>query len=184
MEEKLHRKRAYSQRVIRKAFLELLAAKPIAKITVKEICERADVNRTTFYANYADPYALLSSIKEELFETIKTSVEESLSAAQGKITLEEVLKTIYENMDICKIILTLPDYEFARRILNIAYERTHEIKPQKAAEDPERFDYLFEYQASGCLGILKKWISEGLKQPYTEIADYIQAFTDLSLNPV
>ena len=40
--------------LLREAFLDLLVEKPVAKITVKELCEQANVNRATFYAHYRD----------------------------------------------------------------------------------------------------------------------------------
>ena len=42
----------YTVHMIQNIFLELLKEKPIAKITVKEICERAEINRSTFYKHY------------------------------------------------------------------------------------------------------------------------------------
>lgn len=37
------------------SFLNVLKKKPLARITVKEICECADVNRSTYYVYYSDP---------------------------------------------------------------------------------------------------------------------------------
>lgn len=58
----------YTKMVIRNSLLELLRIKPIAKITVTEICERADINRATFYAHYSDPSDLLHSLEAEVIE--------------------------------------------------------------------------------------------------------------------
>ena len=41
-----------TKRAIQKAFVALLREKPIEKITVKEIAERAEINKTTFYSHY------------------------------------------------------------------------------------------------------------------------------------
>ena len=41
----------YTKMVLKKALLELMQHKPVNKITVKEICERAELNRATFYAH-------------------------------------------------------------------------------------------------------------------------------------
>ena len=41
-----------TKRAIQKAFVALLLEKPIEKITVKEIAERAEINKTTFYSHY------------------------------------------------------------------------------------------------------------------------------------
>ena len=43
-----------TQRAIRAAFLELREKKPLEKITVKELCQRAEIHKSTFYDHYAD----------------------------------------------------------------------------------------------------------------------------------
>ena len=52
--KKENRRAAYSKRVIKESFIELLDQKPLSKISVKEICEMADVNRCTFYSYFED----------------------------------------------------------------------------------------------------------------------------------
>ena len=52
----------YTQRILKESFLILLKQKPVNKITVKEVCEMAELNRATFYAHYSDCFALLESI--------------------------------------------------------------------------------------------------------------------------
>ena len=43
----------YTQRILKESLLALLKQKPINKITVKEVCELAELNRATFYAHYS-----------------------------------------------------------------------------------------------------------------------------------
>lgn len=43
------RKTLMTKKVFRKVLLELLQSKPLSKITITEICEKADLNRSTFY---------------------------------------------------------------------------------------------------------------------------------------
>lgn len=62
-QEKLHRKRAYSQKVLKEALLKLLVDQPLSKITVQKLCETADVNRTTFYSNFEDIFALYRQVR-------------------------------------------------------------------------------------------------------------------------
>ena len=64
----------YTRMVLKKALLELLEHKPVNKITVKEVCERAGLNRATFYAHYTDCFDLLESIEEELFGQFERSM--------------------------------------------------------------------------------------------------------------
>ena len=70
----------YTKLVLRQSLLELMRDRPINKINVTDICERADINRGTFYAHYADQYDLLAQIENELYEEIKRSIEKSLNA--------------------------------------------------------------------------------------------------------
>ncbi len=64
----------YTQRVLKESFLTLLQEKPVNRITVKEVCERAELNRATFYAHYSDCYALMDSIEKELLAAFQQSL--------------------------------------------------------------------------------------------------------------
>ena len=55
-----------SRRLIRNAFVALMAEKPLAKITVTDVVKRADINRGTFYAHYADTQAVIETIEHEI----------------------------------------------------------------------------------------------------------------------
>ena len=52
-----HRTRL-TKMMILNAMTGLLKEKPIQNITVKELCERAEINRGTFYLHYHDIYDL------------------------------------------------------------------------------------------------------------------------------
>lgn len=60
----------YTLLALRGSLLELMREKDVSRITVKELCERADVNRGTFYAHYASPADLLEQIEQELLEKV------------------------------------------------------------------------------------------------------------------
>ena len=49
----------YTLNVLKKSFLSLLEEKPVNKISVKEVCEHAELNRATFYTHFNDCYDLL-----------------------------------------------------------------------------------------------------------------------------
>ena len=62
--EKGDRRVRYTKMVIRESFLDLLQTKDISQISIKEICEKADINRATFYSHYQDPYDLMGFMWE------------------------------------------------------------------------------------------------------------------------
>lgn len=67
-----------TEKAMKNAFLELRAKKPLEKITVKELCALACINKSTFYSHYEDIFAL-SELMEA--ETI-TAVVKNISAQQ------------------------------------------------------------------------------------------------------
>ena len=75
-EKKEYRSALRSRRFIRQSFMELLKEKRLEKITVTDIVSRADINRSTFYAHYADVRALTEEIQREF-------VEQSISLLKG-----------------------------------------------------------------------------------------------------
>ena len=65
MENKDYRVRV-TKMLIRKEFTQLLKEKPVQSITVRELCERTGINRSTFYNHYQDVYDLLEQIENEM----------------------------------------------------------------------------------------------------------------------
>lgn len=71
MEEKvIDRRKEHSLRVIRSCFLQMLKKEPIERISVGKLCEKANINRSTFYRHYADLYDLLDTIVDECFQEL------------------------------------------------------------------------------------------------------------------
>lgn len=64
-----------TEKAIKNAFIKLRAKKTLEKITVKELCAEACVNKSTFYAHYADIYDLSESIEKETVMSIINSIE-------------------------------------------------------------------------------------------------------------
>src|SRR5690625_6050164 len=58
--------------VLKESLMTLLKKKQIFSITVKEICELADINRSTFYAHYDNPFDLLEQIEQELIDDLNS----------------------------------------------------------------------------------------------------------------
>ena len=63
-----------TERAIKQAFMELRAEKPLEKIRVKELCDRACINKSTFYAHYEDIYALSSGLETKVIGNILACV--------------------------------------------------------------------------------------------------------------
>lgn len=76
MTEKIDRRIVKSQKAIRGAFLDALFEKGFEDITIKDITERADLSRKTFYLHYMDKYDLLDKIVDKHLEELREICEQ------------------------------------------------------------------------------------------------------------
>lgn len=63
-----------TENAIKNAFIELRSKKPLEKITVKELCALALINKSTFYSHYEDIYALSEAMEQETVTSIIGSI--------------------------------------------------------------------------------------------------------------
>ncbi|MBM6774192.1 TetR/AcrR family transcriptional regulator [Olsenella profusa] len=80
----MDRRRRKTRAAIFSAFEGLLAEQPYASITVRQIIERADVGRTTFYDNFETKDDLLRVLCDDLFGHVEAAAAEHAGAAGEK----------------------------------------------------------------------------------------------------
>ena len=64
-----------TRRSIINTFLALRAKKPLEKVTVKELCQLAQINKSTFYAHYQDLYALSDELETQVVEQVMAGID-------------------------------------------------------------------------------------------------------------
>ena len=88
------------------SLLTLMKDKPLSRITVKDLCQQAGVNRTTFYAHYKDVKELLEEVESVLLSDIQKNLAAGLSSGSTmEDMLTNLLDTIKQNSDLCFILL-------------------------------------------------------------------------------
>ena len=75
MEKKEDRRIAMTKRLLKAALIELLKEQDIYHISIRELCERADVNRTTFYKYYGSQFDLLTDMEKDMLDFIAKAIE-------------------------------------------------------------------------------------------------------------
>ena len=88
-----------TERGIKNAFIELRSKKPLEKITIKELCELACINKSTFYSHYKDIYDLSDSMEEEVVSSITNSIShpEYIMENPAEFTKELFLAYLSQN---------------------------------------------------------------------------------------
>jgi len=182
-DKKDDRRVKYSKMVIKESFIQLLSKKDISKITIKEICEQADVNRATFYAHYSDQYDLMRKIEDELFDNIRTylSVQElpigGGSDAGRMITadmVEKILDYVKENAPLCRLLLNESgDLHFQKRIMTLAYSKNIDNITNQGKITQEEAEYIYSFGITGCIGFIQNWFEHDMDLPTRRVAEML-----------
>ncbi len=176
-ELKLDRKTRYTRMVLQDSLIELMKKKPITKITIKELCENADINRTTFYAHYTDQYDLLRKIEDETLSWAKEAISSLMSKTDKNETMK-ILKGICqyftENSRHLQVLMSEQgDIDFQKQLFTLIYEQCG-ISPSAAANTGFGIDEdYFIFVVNGSVGLIQHWFKNGLNKSAKEMADII-----------
>lgn len=171
----LDRRVRYTRNMIRHSFLKLLSEKPMGKITVKEICEMADINRATFYAHYEDVYDLLDKIEEEFYMDVHNSASNMMKGDYSGIMPIEILKMIRNNEELCRAMFgKYGDKEFLRKLMYFAEtDSLGDWKKLYPDMGEEKLEWLYSFIVNGCAGIIQKWAQSGFQTEPEEMARFM-----------
>ena len=121
------RRTRYTRRAMQDALIELLRNQPLGSITVKALCERADVNRSTFYAHYASIEELLHDIEDETMAWVTTALEQLLAqpdSAGIEHVIERICQYIADNRKHLQVLMSpKADIGFQQQLLGLIYSQ-------------------------------------------------------------
>lgn len=148
-----------TKKLIKDAYLELLETNPSEKISVTDICRKADVNRSTFYMYYEDPIILRQDIENDLMEQIPVLSEmpsEITSDEQFVAILESFFIYIKDNDRMFRILILQSDKRaFNRRLIDAVLRKYH-VEAQSSNPMLAKYEYVFI--VSGVIGLLGAWM--------------------------
>ncbi len=170
------RRTTMTKNLLKESLLELLKTKSLQKITIKEICENADINRSTFYLHYSDQYALCDEIENDSVVKINECLAQ-VSMQNNKVEgLTDFLYYMKSNSELYKILMR-PDFNnsFRVRFSEVAVKRLAELDYHNNISQEDK-DYIFRFIFMGVLGMLEKWVKDDFDKSPEDVAAFILAF--------
>jgi AcrR family transcriptional regulator len=188
--QKEDRRTQYSKRMIRESLYELMKEKPLNKISVTEICNKADVTRSTFYSYYTDIYDLHQKIIKEFFSIQKSVIKHTKEALLQKSDIKEItyddyyeiisyyLTTVEENKELYKFIFnqnstTAIHTSFGKVLYHTIKEVLNPLVEEK------RFDEIktaFTFVSGGTTAIITQWIQKNCDTSVEELSKHIAGY--------
>lgn len=165
-----NKKRKASQEKIKKVFFQLIQKYEIKEITVSDLCKLADINRSTFYANYIDIYDLAEKIKEEMFYNNLELFKDEAEKRYHSYDYLKLFQHIKENQIYYKTMLKLK-WDFTK------YYDSHleEDEAIKFYGTTKYMDYHISFFRAGINAFIKKWLDNDCRESPEEIAEILRA---------
>ena len=182
--EKENRRVKMTKMLLNESFLKFLAEKSLPRITVKEICEEADVNRSTYYAYYTDPYDQLRKLEAELMVDMSIYVngimrEDPKDGQRFYQNLKGMLDYIYSKKHIFQVLLKNGDANMQTNMILFSAEQVFQLNLQESAQDIESEKlqkYIFV--STGSYGIIYHWLMRDTSESTEDLAKRITSFTE------
>ena len=193
--ETLDRRIRKTRRVIRQCLTELLKTKRIQDITVREISEKADINRGTFYLHYRDIFDLMEQIENELLEELEDVLNHFKASdllSNPALVFTRVFQLVKENTDMVSILIGQNgDINFVNRLKDIVREkclkdwmelfrpgagggRQTSRSSQNTLLDDSAFEAYYSFTVTGCIGLVQYWLDSGLKETPEQLASLVE----------
>lgn len=152
----------YTKMVLQQALLKILQNKHIDKVTIKELCEEAKVNRGTFYLHYATPNDLLREIEQQFIDENMAKFSPYFDDGYETSYMANLFAGVLKNRELCRIIMGKNgNPRFIERLQQM-------IRPYVVAgwcrEFPkykrEDLDYVYDFVFTGSMRLILSWIED------------------------
>lgn len=160
MNTKNNQRTRLSKILLKNALMDLLSEKgSVTKISVRELCERADLNRSTFYAHYSEPKELLEEVETELLDATREHLQKI--GAENDIGAHRYLLSfliyIKENdKPFRTLLIDAGDPEFRSKFMQQSIIQF--VENLDIAFPKEQEQYIYSYILNGSTGVIIQWM--------------------------
>ncbi|MEM8863015.1 MAG: TetR/AcrR family transcriptional regulator [Chloroflexota bacterium] len=174
-----------THRLLREAFIELIAEQGYNSLRVEDILQRADIGRTTFYAHFKDKRALLENVADIFDSKYQADLAQRSLDENGNIPLvavQKVFESFERNAPFFGMVLESRDvpilYERVQEAFRDVFTRLLEEQTQFLKLTPAvPVSILAEFYVGALLAMGKWWLSNNMR-PYTA-AEMAKMFYEL-----
>ena len=166
-----------TRKLLADALLSLLEERPLSEISVVDICQRAMVHRTTFYAHFDDKLALLRYAVDELqkyFEPVDPSLDPRTGPREYfMVLLHNALSFLKSHRGMFLTVQGAAEFYVLDEIITDALKRKLSESAPAAGFDPE---LTARFYAGGLLALIRWWLSSGADVPDEVLLRHVEHF--------
>lgn len=168
MNTKNNKRKRESRQKIEQVLIEFLQTRELSQISVSDICKKANLNRSTFYANYVDIYELADTISEKL------------EAQVAELYKDEITQGFNSNNYLVLFQHIAQNQIFYRTYFKLGYDEKYKILTYDDKLAQKHFGdchikYHMEFFKSGLTRIIKLWLQNGCRETPEEMFEIIKS---------
>lgn len=176
MEKKENRRVTMTKQMLRDALIELLREKDIYHISIRELCERADVNRTTFYKYYGSQFDLLTDMENDIITFINKTVTKN--QANIEMTIQFLCEYLENNLEFARLLINNNiDPSFPEKLFSLDIIKKSFYKNSFGKHDTIEMEYLFNFITYGAFRIICMWLNREERESPEKLAAMIKRIT-------
>ena len=162
--------------MIKTSFLEILKTKDISKISVKEITEKANLTRNTFYNHFIDVYSVNESLEDDLINKTIEFINDYFSSdifTNSYSFFESVLNYINAEKDIILALLNHGTNNFINKLSHRILEHVFNNLTNITFIDKEGFKVFLEILLTGATYIIRQYLIGELNMSIKDITSIL-----------
>jgi len=186
MNTKDNQRTRLSKILLKNAMMDLLKEKgSVTKITVKELCEKAELNRSTFYSHYEEPKDLLNEVENDLISLTQEHIK-NIRAENDIRALKYILSFLQfirnNDKQFRTLLVDSTDTGFKTKFMNQSILLFVENLNIEIPKDIEQ--YVYSYVMNGSYGIIIQWIRSDYSVEDIKIVDLLFRLNEHSLRAI
>ena len=175
MEKKEDRRIAMTKRMLKDALTDMLREIDIYHVSIRELCQRADINRTTFYKYYGSQFDLLADMENDLLDFLSKTITEHSS--NPKKIIEAACEYMEDHLEFGRLIVNNNvDPLFPQKLFSLTALRESAIGKQISLLDDTSAEYLYNYITFGAYRIICMWMNKDHRESPEQIAQMLARF--------
>ena len=163
MEKKENQRITLTKRLLQDALINLLRTTDISKISIRELCEKAGINRTTFYNHYGSQYDVLKELSGNFLADIEAALTNATATDREEVhkRVGFVFHYIEEHLEISRILINSSlDPDFPVKLFSIP--KINALFEEQLPEDMNQNVRIaaFTYAVNGSYSLIQEWINQ------------------------
>lgn len=172
MAKKENQRVMLTKTLLKNSLTELLKEKSIYKVSIRELCEKAEINRSTFYKYYDSQFDLLTEMEDDIISLVVKSLPGSV--AKDDHSLCVVLQYLEDNLELSRLLINNNiDPQFPEKIFGLPQVRRLVTSTLGNKYTESEYEYVSNFLTYGAYQIIRIWINKDDREPTDEIVSLI-----------